>query len=81
MVPQSTVFQFCRDGSSWVEPVLKAKINVSCSRTQGSVDGEAGTRTYQSPVKQRAKIPGLADSDQTGEMPSEFSLSLVCVHK
>ena len=29
----STIFQLNRDGSSWVGPVLKAMINVSCSRT------------------------------------------------
>ena len=29
----STIFQLCRDRSSWVEPV-QARINVSCSRTQ-----------------------------------------------
>ena len=38
---QSTIFQLCRDGSSWVEPVLR--INVSCSRTQRSDAGEAWT--------------------------------------
>ena len=31
-------FSLCRDGSSWVEPVLS---NVSCSRTQHSDAGEA----------------------------------------
>ena len=29
----STIFQLNRDGSSWVEPVLLARINVSCSMT------------------------------------------------
>ena len=29
----STIFQLCRDGSSWVEPMCPARINVSCSRT------------------------------------------------
>ena len=38
----STIFQLCRDGSSWVEPVL-SWINVSCSRTQHSDAGEAWT--------------------------------------
>ena len=34
---QSTIFQLCWDGSSWVEPVLgKGRINVSCSSTQYS---------------------------------------------
>ena len=32
---QSTIIQLCRNGSSWVEPVL-SKDNVSCSRTQHS---------------------------------------------
>ena len=36
---QSTVFQLCREGSSWVELVLLK----SCSRTQCSDAGEAGT--------------------------------------
>ena len=35
---QSTIFQLCRDGSSWVEP-----INVSYSRTQHSDASETGT--------------------------------------
>ena len=39
---QSTIFQLCEDGSSWVEPVL-SKINVSCSRTQRSDACEART--------------------------------------
>ena len=29
----STIFQLYRDGSSWVEPVLSFRTNVSCSRT------------------------------------------------
>ena len=37
----STIFQLCKDGSSWVEPVLEARINVSCSWTQHSDAGEA----------------------------------------
>ena len=41
---QSTIFQLCRDGSSWVEPVLKARINVSCSRTQHSDFSDGPTR-------------------------------------
>ena len=41
--PQSTIFQLCQDGSSWVEPVLKVRINVSCSRTQRSDTCEART--------------------------------------
>ena len=28
-----TIFQLNRDGSSWAEPVLSFRINVSCSRT------------------------------------------------
>ena len=39
----STIFQLCRDGSSWFEPV-QSRINVTCSRTQRSGTGEAGTR-------------------------------------
>ena len=39
---QSTLFQLCRDRSSWVEPVL-SRINVSCSRTQRSDASEAPT--------------------------------------
>ena len=38
---KSKHFQLCRNGSSWVEPVLKAVINVSCSKTQHSAAGEA----------------------------------------
>ena len=37
----STIFQLCRDRSSWVEPVLSLMMNVSCSRTQHSDPGEA----------------------------------------
>ena len=40
---RSTVFQSCRDRSSWVEPVL-SRGKVSCSRTQCSASGEARTR-------------------------------------
>ena len=45
----STIFQLCQDGSSWVEPV---RINVSCSRTQCSDDGEA--QTHNPPVSSQA---------------------------
>ena len=38
---QSTIFQLCWEGSSWVEPVLR--INVSCLSTQCSDAGEAQT--------------------------------------
>ena len=40
-IKASTILQLCRDGSSWVEPVLKAIINVSCLRTQCSDASEA----------------------------------------
>ena len=40
----STIFQLCRDRSSWLSQYL-ARINVSCSRTQRSDAGEALTRS------------------------------------
>ena len=40
----STIFQLSKDGSTWVEPVLLARINVFCSWTQRSDASEARTR-------------------------------------
>ena len=47
---QSTIFQLCRDGSSWVEPEL-SKDNVFCSMTHYSDAGEAQTAAPRSRVK------------------------------
>ena len=46
----STIFHLCMDGSSCVDPVLiKAMINVSCSRTQHIDAGEAQTHSPSVP--------------------------------
>ena len=44
---QSTIFQSCKDGSSWVEPVRlnKAEDKVSCSRIQSS-DSAGGEKNF-----------------------------------
>ena len=45
---QSTIFQSCREGSSWIEPVLITD-KVSCSRTQCNASGAAWTRNPSNP--------------------------------